>query len=666
MKIAWCTPYGLDSAIGKFSSLVVEALAGRDNSITLVSSDNDQLTEHRRTPEGIELLHWSRFAYAPATLDAYDVVVYNIGDHFRFHAGVLGLIDRYPGVCIFHDFYLVNLFRAWCERGLERPMANSIVSSIYGEKVANEFWERIGRPDFEEWSALHAPMTGWVARKALAAVAHAPFYEPLLSEWSAGPVRVIPLAYAASAYVPQLQVQRENRRVRLLPVGTVNPNKRVGAVFHSVAASPLLRARCEYDIVGDIDAPERGRLQSLIDQCGLREVVHLHGAVSDFELRWRYAEADIVCCLRWPALEGSSASCVEAMLHGKAVIVTDTGFYSSIPSDRILKVRPTDEIRDLIEHLEMLVVNSDVRDSLGQRARDWAEVEYAPDLYASRIEPLLEIAARERPVTDALRQIGLTFRAMRVQPEEPIVERIGSEFRSLFCGSDSYTEPSRSISNLLREPKLPAESEGPVGMLPLSLENDFSGASVKSHSLNAAAKAPLRFSSESEPHDDLTLQPANIPFIVSMRQFAGRCAAAILRRARRYSVRHFLFRCAEPILSHLRGYLIGDLFNLTRAVNQRVVAIEQSLGAFEQQLDDILNQIETLASQEEIATFAGEFRIRMENLASRGTSLLEGKSQFSRMTSASRSKDSLLERRWRILRTLFGFVPTLSRREQHD
>jgi glycosyltransferase involved in cell wall biosynthesis len=324
------------------------------------------LTEHRRTPEGIELLHWSRFAHAPATLDAYDVVVYNIGDHFRFHAGVLGLIDRYPGVCIFHDFYLVNLFRAWCERGLERPMANSIVSSTYGEEVANEFWKRIGHPDFVDWSASRAPMTGWIARKALAAVAHASFYERLLSEWSAGPVRVIPLAYTASVCAPHLQVQHANGRLHILTVGRVIPNKRVAEVIRSVASSPFLRCRCEYHVVGDIEAPERNRLLSLINQFGLQEVVHLHGEVSDFELRWRYAEADIVCCLRWPALEGASASCVEAMLHGKAVIATDTGFYSSIPSDRILKVRPTDEIRDLVEHLEMLVVNSDVRDSFGQ------------------------------------------------------------------------------------------------------------------------------------------------------------------------------------------------------------------------------------------------------------------------------------------------------------
>ncbi|MBV8140785.1 MAG: glycosyltransferase, partial [Verrucomicrobia bacterium] len=324
MKIAWVTPYSQDSAIGRFSSLVVEALAARDDSITLVSSDEHELAEYRRPPPTVELLHWSHFGSDLDPSSAYDLLVYNIGDHFPNHAGVLSLIDRYPGVCIFHDFYLVNLFLAWCASTCERPVAHSIVSSLYGEKVAQEFWDRGADADFQEWSASHAPMTDWLARKALAAVAHAPFYEARLTKWCAGPVRVIPLAYTASEEAPHIQVQRQNGHVRILTVGTVNPNKRIESVIQTIARSALLRTRCEYDIVGKIVAAEKIRLLSLISQLGLQDLVHLHGPVSDFELRWRYAEAEIVSCLRWPALEGASASCIEAMSYGKAVIVTDS------------------------------------------------------------------------------------------------------------------------------------------------------------------------------------------------------------------------------------------------------------------------------------------------------------------------------------------------------
>ena len=162
--------------------------------------------------------------------------------------------------------------------------------------------------------------------------------------------------------------------------------------------------------------------------------MHVHGEVSDFELHWRFAEADVLACLRWPALEGASASCIEAMSYGKAIIVTDTGFYSSIPSDCVLKVNLAREAQDLAQHLEILVVDVNEREVLGKRALDWTKREHAPETYAERIEPLLEAASERRPSAHALKQIGLTLRAMGVQHDDPIVSRVGSEFRTLFCG----------------------------------------------------------------------------------------------------------------------------------------------------------------------------------------------------------------------------------------
>src|SRR6516164_6982812 len=375
MNIAWFTPYQQGSAIAKFSSLVVPALAARGHSITLFSSDRQPPIEHRRLPEGIELFHWSLFETTPEVSGAYDLIVYNVGDDPEYHFGVLRLIDRYTGVCIFHDYYLIDLFLGWCATEIE-PLAHFIVASIYGEEIAKEFWTRIGQPDFQIWAASHVPMTEWLARKALAAVAHAPFYEQRLANSSAGPVKVIPLAYNAPAKV--LPIRAQNGPVRILSVGVVNPNKRVEAVINAVAGSPALRSRCEYNIVGRIEPSYRARLQTLIADSGLQDKVRVHGEVSDFELHWRFAQADVLACLRWPALEGASGSCIEAMSYGKAVIVTNTGFYSSIPSDCVLKVSLAREAQDLAQHLERIIMDVDERDALGKRALDWARREYAP------------------------------------------------------------------------------------------------------------------------------------------------------------------------------------------------------------------------------------------------------------------------------------------------
>jgi FkbM family methyltransferase len=209
MKVAWVTPYSEDSAIGKFSAAVIAALSARGHTLTVVSSDQELPRKCLRLPAGIELLHWSTLEADPTKPGLYDVIVYNIGDHFGYHCGVVRLIDRYPGICIFHDFYLVNLFLAWCASGVGRPLAHSMVASIYDEEIADQFWKRVGDTDFLEWSASHAPMTEWAARHALASIAHAPFYAERLAQSSAGAVAVIPLAYTKPARMPCLGAEAD-------------------------------------------------------------------------------------------------------------------------------------------------------------------------------------------------------------------------------------------------------------------------------------------------------------------------------------------------------------------------------------------------------------------------------------------------------------------------
>jgi FkbM family methyltransferase len=615
MKIAWFTPFGPKSAIGRFSSSVVRALAARGHSLTLVSSDKHPLAEQRPPPVGIELLHWSFFEQDPGALEAHDLIVYNIGNHFDYHCGVLRSIDRSPGVCIFHDFYLVNLFLGWLASGVERDFAHSVVLSIYGPTVAEEFWDRIGRSDFQEWSASQAPMTEWLARKALAGVAHAGFYKQRLEEGCASSVLVLPLAYDAP---PHRRITEDlSGRVHILTVGMVNSNKRVEAVIEAIAFSPLLRSRCEYDIVGRVEPSYRARLQSLTDELGLEDAVKLHGEVTDFELRWRFTEADIICCLRWPALEGASASCVEAMSYGKPVIVTDIGFYRSLSSDFVLKVAPTMEIADLTRHLEMLVVDAGERNELGKRAREWFELEHTPERYAERIEPFLQAAVEERPAADALKQIGLGFRAIGVQHADPIVQRIGSQFRSLFCSGskgetelqliDGRTDPVKSISNTLREwapeqdsasgrdlPEMDTEVHVPPAEIGMEVHAPPAEIGMEVH----APPAEIGMEVHAPPAEIGMEVHAPAELRGDVYAPSGRSGDEPQRPSIGDGVRAVLWRlgvlCTKPILSPLRSYFVEPLVDLILSENQRSIgAIQARLGTQEQSIGAIQARLGT-------------------------------------------------------------------------
>jgi glycosyltransferase involved in cell wall biosynthesis len=110
-----------------------------------------------------------------------------------------------------------------------------------------------------------------------------------------------------------------------------------------------------------------------------------------------------VCCLRFPALEAASASTIEAMLYGKAVIVTDTGFYRELPDDCVCKVAPNQEVSDLQKTLVFLLQNPAERSALGKRAAQWATATFSPRLYANRLVDFALRAARTQPVIEASR-----------------------------------------------------------------------------------------------------------------------------------------------------------------------------------------------------------------------------------------------------------------------
>lgn len=581
MRIAWVTPYGENSAIGGFSAAVVAALSARGHLMTLFSSDQELPPRCHRRPNGVELLHWSTLEADPARAGLYDVIVYNVGDHFGYHCGVVRLMERYPGVCIFHDFYLVDLFLGWCASGVAGPLARSMVASIYGAQIADEFWKRTGDADFLEWAASHAPMTEWAARHALASVAHAPFYAERLARSSAGPVAVIPLAYTKPAHIPRLA--DGNGAVHILTLGMVNRNKRVESVVDAIGRSPFLRTRCEYNVVGWIEPSYKAELQSQIDAASLQNRVQLHGAVSSFELHWRLVEADVVCCLRWPALEGASASCIEAMLYGKATIVTDTGFYSSIPSDRVCKVRPTHESDDLARHLESLVSDVEARRALGKRAQEWAEVEYAPETYAKRIEPVLKAAIEDKPLVDALKQMAHTFRDMGVEQGDPVIQRIGSEFRALFSGASTgrphldaghrRMDPQKAIANM-------------VGRSQSSIQRAERRAAT-----GPGTRGPGSESSKVDRNAPIKIDKAQRP------PGRGSSAFPAARNAVRAALWRFASGSTQPVLSRLRSYFIEPFFaifyNLLSSLNNRALELSESVGVLRTRLGEIDERIGT-------------------------------------------------------------------------
>lgn len=431
MKVAWVTPYSTRSAIGRFSRMLTGALNEIGHAVTIVRCETVEVLNGSEVLAGTKVVRWDEVFDRPDFWDPFDTVVYNIGNHYPFHAGVLDLLPKYPGIGIFHDYYLLSLFLGWRNASGGHGVADRILDDLYGEGAALRLHAAEGYADWCEYTSEHFPMTEWIAQLVHGAVAHSSFYAERLKRWCGGPVMVTPLTYDALSEFGSLAGRDENASVTVLTIGHVNENKRVESVIRAIGSSALLRNRCSYHVVGLVTDKERDRLTAVAQSVFFRGL-EITGEVSNEILQERIEAADVICCLRWPVLEGASASTIEAMLSGRPVIVTDAGFYRDLPDDLVFKVDAKCELRSLTAHLTRLVLDPALRAAVGVRAAAWAQQAFSVEAYVARLVPFLEDVARLRPALRTAADFGHLLAELGLRPNDPAVARLATLMTGLF------------------------------------------------------------------------------------------------------------------------------------------------------------------------------------------------------------------------------------------
>ena len=219
------------------------------------------------------------------------------------------------------------------------------------------------------------PLFEETLRRAYGVVTHSEFFRKRVQQVYAGPLARLSLPYDAVQGSPSLtraSLKIPKEHVLLVTVGHVNPNKRIHSVIKVLAGNPALRGRLTYAILGSHGGPYYQQLVALVAKSGMESAVRFLGYASDEVFQAYSAHADIFVNLRFPAIEGASASVIEEMLCGKPVIVTDTGFYNELPGECVWKINPAREEEDLSAAFQRLTADAAVRSQLGTQAQEYA------------------------------------------------------------------------------------------------------------------------------------------------------------------------------------------------------------------------------------------------------------------------------------------------------
>jgi len=402
MRIVLFTPALKVSAIGRMACLVALELTRIGHAVTIVRSEDECFLlakDETHAFGGVELVAWNDHQAVERRLASADAVVYQMGNHFPFHRGCLEWLPQYPGLVCLHDFYLGDLFYGWAQS--RRHEAEEVLNQCYGENAARDFFTASGRISFLDETRDTSPMTEWLCAMATGVITHSAWGIDRVKASCPGPVYVVPLAYDAGQGVSARDERREvDDSIHVLTVGHVNPNKRTSSIIRAIASSGVLKDRVAYHIVGSIQDDVLQELEALAGGLGVN--LRISGEVNSVDLDEAFRVADIVCCLRWPSLEAASASTIEALLHGKAVVVTDTGFYSELPDHCVLKIRPDDEISSLRLALEQLSLDEHLRRAMGERGRRWASKTFTAQIYAEQVVVASRAVAQARPILDAI------------------------------------------------------------------------------------------------------------------------------------------------------------------------------------------------------------------------------------------------------------------------
>jgi glycosyltransferase involved in cell wall biosynthesis len=436
MKIAWFTPFSAESAIGRCSEEIIPVLSR----VASVDLWHPETTQER--PTTVPRMRFRRAEdIDPSSLAQYDLIVYNLGNHWPFHGEIFRVSQMMPGLIVLHDFVMHHFMAAYYFDHLKKPDRYiDAMERLYGKPgraIAETALSGNGLRIWETNEVANFPMFEEVIRGSYGVIAHSDFLAERLRLVFNGPVCKIPLACELPAEVRG--ISREELgippdRLLILTMGHVNPFKRVHSVLRSMSTLGELREKVFYVVLGPYSKEYYLVLEELVREGQLEDAVRFLGYTSDEAWHAYLQHADLCVNLRFPAFEGASRSMIEGMSYGKAMIVSDTGSYSELPDDTVWKIEPSREATELPKALRELITNPEARSRLGQNALELAKSQYQVSHYVEKFLKFSEVFRQTKPVLEFADRVARTLKDLEVNSTTGAAGSIADRAYDLFWG----------------------------------------------------------------------------------------------------------------------------------------------------------------------------------------------------------------------------------------
>ncbi len=150
---------------------------------------------------------------------------------------------------------------------------------------------------------------------------------------------------------------------------------------------------------GQSDGRERERIESIVDELGMRHVAFFPGRLSQEDLPLYYAAADV--CVVPSHYEPFGLVAIEAMASGTPVVASDVGgLQFTVVSEETGLLAPPQDVEAFCSAIDRIISDSQWRDKLGQGGRKRVETKFSWDGVAHQLSDLYTEISHITP-TDA-------------------------------------------------------------------------------------------------------------------------------------------------------------------------------------------------------------------------------------------------------------------------
>ncbi len=344
--------------------------------------DVDVVSAKDSLPDGINCRLCS-VQWFKAHADRYDRVLYHIGNS-SFHQHMFALIKEVPGVVVLHDFFLSNIMEHIEQCEPDNPIWSHRLYSDHGYRALQDRC----MPESEANTIWKYPCNFSLLQDALGVIVHSEHARALAKSWYGQAVSeqwaCIPLLR-----VPAVACNKKHARKLLglsddcfymcsfgmLGAAKLNQDL-LNAWLHSALAHD---DTCQLIFVGDsVEGQYEKNLWQMIEDSGLKQRIIISGWVDDATFRHYLEAADIAVQLRVHSRGETSAAVLDCMNYGLATIINAHGSMAYLSDQFVYKLPDVFSQQQLIEALETLWKDDDLRQSLGDKARQMIHADHAP------------------------------------------------------------------------------------------------------------------------------------------------------------------------------------------------------------------------------------------------------------------------------------------------